>query len=105
MTPAGHVHVAMMTCRPMQLQPTLSPPVDNATRHGATDDEVCMSQRESVLVLVRKLSDVLMNERDLIIGQCNSVVRAILAQNDYIRHVPQQRERGICDKIQGMLHG
>ena len=35
MTPAEHVHVAMMTCHPMQLQPTLSPPVDYATRYGA----------------------------------------------------------------------
>ena len=53
-----HVHVAMMTCHPMQLQPTLFPPVEYATRHGATDDNVCMRQRASMLVLIQNLSNI-----------------------------------------------
>ena len=98
MTPAEHVHVAMMTCHPMQLQPTLGPPVGYATRHGATDDEICMRQRNSMLVLIRKMAKTLMAERDLIIGQCNPAVKAILTQNAHIRHVPLQRELGFATK-------
>ena len=79
----------------MQLQPTLFPPEEYATRHGATDDNVCMRQRAPMLVLIQNLSKILMDERDLIIDQCNSAVRAILTQNDHIRHVPLQR--GVLD--------
>ena len=96
MTPAEHVHVAMMTCHPMQLPPTLFPPAEYATRHGNTNEKVCVEQRNNMLVLIRDLAGKLKVERDMIIAQCNLVVKAILTQNDHIRHVPLQPPTFVC---------
>ena len=94
MTAAEHVHVAMNVCRPMQLQPTLSPPVGYGTRYGFINDNVCCKQHTSMLALIHRLADALHADRDTILQQCTTVVRAILMQDDHIRHVPLQRGIG-----------
>ena len=73
MTPAEHVHVALNVCHPMQLQPTLFPPVGYATRYGSLCDEVCFKQRNKMLALVHELSKCLITARDTMLKQCNPV--------------------------------
>ena len=47
-----------------------------------------------MLALIHDLSKCFLTERDTMLRQCNPVVRAILTQNDHVRHVPLQREIG-----------
>ena len=93
LTPGEHVVVAMMTCHPLQLAPTLFPPVAYATKYGG-DTYECVTQRHQMLCLVRQLRNELQSECATAIKMCNPIVAKILTQNGFTRNIPLQRELG-----------
>ena len=52
-----------------------------------------------MLQLIRDQCKLLSDERDMIINQCNKVVKPVLTQNGCIRHVPLQREMGFAMNV------
>ena len=55
--PRGHVAVAMMTCHPLQLGPTLFPPIGYAAEHGAQGSKQCNKQRAQMFALLLSLAN------------------------------------------------
>ena len=98
LTPGEHVVVAMMTCHPLQLMPTLFLPVAYATKYGKEAYE-CVTQRHEMLCLLRNLRDELSSETENAIRMCNPIVAKVLIQNGFTRNIPLQRELGFIFNI------
>ena len=88
----------MMTCHPLQLMPTLFPPVAYAAKYGG-DAYECVTQRHQMLCFVRKLKDDLCLESGSAIRMCNPIVAKFLTQNGFTRNIPLQRELGFIFNI------
>ena len=71
--PAEHVSVAVVACHPMQLSPTLFPPVAYAVKYGITNNHECMAQRERVVEATITLANAMDDERVYIIFRCDPV--------------------------------
>jgi hypothetical protein len=91
LTPGEHVAVAMNTCHPLQLTPTLFPPVAYATNNGLYDNEECNAQRTHMLKLVTNMAHALDDEKQEAVAACNPIVAEVLTQNNFARHIPLQR--------------
>ena len=91
--PVEHVSVVgVMACHPMQLSPTLFPPVAYAVKYGITNNHVCIAQRERMMEATITLANAMEDERDYIISKCDPVVKSVLTQNNMVRHIPSQSE-------------
>ena len=94
LTPGEHVTVAMMTCHPLQLTPTLFPPIAHAANDGFHSSQLYTKQRAHMLALLKPLADELEEDKHGAIAKCNPMVAKVLTQNGFVRHIPLQM--GAC---------